>query len=49
MQVIRQRNPIIKKENCIMEKYEELEMETIVFDSEDVIVTSGGNDNTEWT
>ncbi len=32
-----------------MEKYEELEMEVIVFDSEDVIVTSNGKDNTEWT
>ncbi len=32
-----------------MEKYEELEMEVIVFDTEDVIVTSSGDDaSTEW-
>ena len=29
-----------------MEKYENLEMEVIEFDSEDVIVTSGENDYT---
>ena len=29
------------------EKYAALEMETIVFDTEDVIVTSGGQDNND--
>ena len=30
-----------------MEKYEELEMEVIVFDTEDVIATSGGVETPE--
>ena len=35
----------IKKENNLMEKYEHLEIEVITFDTEDVITTSGGNEN----
>ena len=29
------------------EQYEALEMETVVFDTEDVITTSGGQDNND--
>ena len=34
-----------------MEKYEELKMEVIAFDSEDIVTESntGGDDDTEWT
>ncbi len=31
-----------------MEKYEELEIEVIEFDTEDVIATSDGDDTGEW-
>ena len=31
-----------------MEKYEDLEIEVVVFDAEDVIITSGGDDVGEW-
>lgn len=31
-----------------MEKYEELELQVILFESEDVIDASGGDTDTEW-
>lgn len=31
-----------------MEKYEELELQVILFESEDVITASGGDTDTDW-
>ncbi len=35
---------LVKAETEIREDYQRLQMEVIIFDTEDVITTSGGND-----